>query len=343
MADPTPDGPSGVILDVGHGNAAVFFDGVQAIVIDAGSSDLIADTLERHGVTEIAALVVSHRHHDHTSELPSLLANPGLCVRKLFVNADPTRPVHSRFEEHLIGAFNASKQRNGTEFHQANETLGHYMNTERLRVQVLSPDSDLTWKGVGAPTGGGGSVHPHALAVVLRVSLPGGRSVLLGSDLDKAGFSRLIDDDAVDLSADLLVYPHHGGITDGGNEKAEEAFATALTAAVGPAVVVFSNGREKHANPRREVARGVRAASTPQLVRIVCTQLAVACSAVTFSADGRLDESLASHGADRGLSCSGSLRVSMEGDDALLPLGARHLAFVLNSVGDTALCVSQTV
>ncbi len=343
MADAQAEAPHGVILDVGHGNAAVFFDGPQAIVIDAGSTDLVADTLERHGVSEIAALVVSHRHHDHTSELPSLLTNPDLCVRKFFANADPTRTVDSRFEEQLRGAFNVSKRRNGTEFLQANETIGHHMNTKRLRVQVLNPDGDLTLKGVGSITTSGDSLHAHALAVVLRISLLGGRSVLFGSDLDSAGYRRLIDSDDVDLSADVLVYPHHGGLAGAGNAIAEQAFASALTEAVGPEAVVFSNGREKHSNPRREVVRGVRSAPVARTVRVVCTQLGMACSNVTFPADGRLDGSLGSHGAERGLSCSGSLRVALDPQEQLLPLGSRHLSFVVDTVGAGALCVGQAV
>jgi beta-lactamase superfamily II metal-dependent hydrolase len=343
VTDVQADMPHGVILDVGHGNAAVFFDGLQAIVIDAGSTDLVADTLERHGVSEIAALVVSHRHHDHTSELPSLLANPDLRVRKLFANADPTRAADSRFEKQLRGAFNDSRRRNGTEFHQANETIGHYMNTERLQVQVFSPDSDFTWRGVGSATSSGARLHPHALAVVLRVSLEAGRSVLFGSDLDGAGFQRLIDSEDVDLSADVLVYPHHGGRTDAGGANAEQAFAEALTQAVGPEAVVFSNGRERHFNPRREVVRGVRTAPAEHPVRILCTQLGTACSAVTFPTAGRLDASLGSHGAERDLSCSGSLRVALDRQEPLLPRGASHLSFVQNTVGEDALCVGQAI
>src|SRR4051812_24375736 len=68
--------PEAIILDVGHGNAAVFLDAGQALVVDAGPGDLVAGTLVDHDALEIVGLVISHRHHDHTSELPSLLSNP---------------------------------------------------------------------------------------------------------------------------------------------------------------------------------------------------------------------------------------------------------------------------
>jgi competence protein ComEC len=340
MTERPVDDPHGVILDVGHGNAAVFFDCPQAIVVDAGSTDLVADTLERHGVSEIAALVISHRHHDHTSELPSLLTNPDLRVRRVFANADPTRRVDSNFERQLRGAWNVSRKRNGTELHQANDTIGHYMSTDRLNVVVLSPDGSLTWRGVGSKDSDDRELHPHALAVVLRVSVTKGRSVLFGSDLDRDGFRRLIAND-VDIGADLLVYPHHGGLVAKSTAAVEQVFAEQLTEAVRPQVVVFSNGRESHPNPRREVVRGVRSASLKPRPRVVCTQLALACSPVVFRGGDRLDTSLGSGGAEEGLSCSGSVRIALVGDRPILPLGSRHVSFVLEQVGSQALCVAE--
>lgn len=333
----TATGPHAVVLDVGHGNATVFFDDQRAIVVDAGHGDMVIDTLERHGISLIESLVVSHRHHDHTSEIPALLSNRDLCVRKLFLNADPTRDPTSEFERMLRGALNDSKKRNKTEFHQANETLGRYIQTPRLRVEVLSPDSDMALTGVGAPTDTGGAVHPHALAVVLRVSVDGGRSMLLGADLDRAGFLRLLADPDVDLGADLLVYPHHGGHTAAGDEQ---EFAAALTAAVDPEIVLFSNGRGGYKTPRSDVVRGVRSASGSRKVRVVCTQLHEDCSAATHPAAGRLDETLSSRGSTAGSSCSGSIRVTLSSDGHLLPLGSRHINFVVDTVGASAMCVT---
>ena len=55
--------PEAIILDVGHGNAAVFLDAGQALVVDAGPGDLVAGTLVDHDALEIVGLVISHRHH----------------------------------------------------------------------------------------------------------------------------------------------------------------------------------------------------------------------------------------------------------------------------------------
>ena len=337
--DRAPDGlPEAIILDVGHGNAAVFLDGRRALIVDAGPGDLVASTLADQHTSEIAALIISHRHHDHTSELPSLLANPDLSVRRLFINADPSRDPTTRFEHDLRAGFNDSLARNATELQQINETLGGYMSTDRLQVEVLAPSADLAFGGVGSPAASGGSVGAHAMAVVLRVSFPGGRSVLLCADQEFAGFRHLLDCGS-DLQADILVYPHHGGLT---GAQDEEAFARELTSAVKPRLVIFSHGRTRHRNPRVEIVRGVRSAGISPPVRVVCTQLSVHCSATALAADERLDDSVRSRGAASGHSCSGSLRLSLDDGAPLLAFGAEHLRFVLERVG-SGLCVTQDV
>jgi beta-lactamase superfamily II metal-dependent hydrolase len=338
---PVAEEPKAVILDVGHGSAAVLIDGTEAIVVDAGSGDLVTETLERYEITEIASLIVSHRHHDHTSELPSLLSNPDLVIKQLFLNADPTRTPSTPFEEQLRAALHDSVRRNGTEFQQANVTLGARMSTARLSVDVLSPSVDLQLSGVDGETVTGEVLHPHALAVALRIGVADGRTVLLGADLDYLRFQELIDDEGHNLSADVFVYPHHGGRAGVGSEPGEEEFAGRLASAVSPEVVVFSNGRDRYSNPRREVVRGIRKATGASPVRLVCTQLSKVCSAHEVPGAGRLDDSLASAGEASGKSCCGSMLIDLGGHDRVLPVGDKHLAFVVDTVGEQALCLGK--
>jgi competence protein ComEC len=176
---------------------------------------------------------------------------------------------------------------------------------------------------------------------VLRVAYPDGRSIFFGADLDHAGFRDLMADDDIDLAADVLVYPHHGGLVGAGNSAGEQKFANALAKAVRPKVVVFSNGRGQYDNPRPEVVRGVREACESPKIRVVCTQLSKSCSEMAIASDDRLDPTVSSAGASAGLSCSGSLRIDLTGAEPLLPLGHKHMDFVINRVGETALCLSD--
>jgi competence protein ComEC len=325
-----------IILDVGHGNATVFLDDSRAIVVDAGSEDLVTRTLADHGVTEIAALVVSHSHRDHTSEVPTLLSNPELCVRKLFINADSTRAPETSFERFLRAGFRDSHDRHGTELQQLNETLSRQLETDGLVVEVLWPDSDLAFGGIGSETKDGVEVDAHNMAAVLRVGLQDGRSILLCADLAHEQFVEMLAKPGIDLRATVLVYPHHGGLSGAADE---EAFARELTAAVDPEIVVFSHGRSRHQNPRPEVVRGVRSARLKPPIRVLCTQLSTNCSAEPLDADGRLDPSVRHRGANDGSSCSGSLRLPLDPAIPLLARGAQHLAFVLSRV-DGNLCLA---
>ncbi|MEA2276317.1 MAG: competence protein ComEC [Solirubrobacteraceae bacterium] len=316
-----------LILDVGHGNAAVFVDGDRALVVDAGSGGSIADTLADQGIQNLD-LVVSHQHYDHTSELPALLANPDLRIRKLFLNADPSRNAATRFERDLRASFRDSHARNSTELLTLNATLSPgQFELPTLRIDVLWPSSDMAFGGVGAGTPRGTVVHPHAMAGVLRVDQPDGRSVLLCADVNHTQLTELVK--TADLHSTVLVYPHHGGLSGSGDE---EAFAHALTTAVGPDVVIFSHGRDTHMNPRTEVVRGVRASRTTPPVRVLCTQLSKNCSPGPIGVTDHLDPDLVHAGARAGASCCGSLRIRLSNDDILVSRGSEHLAFVLDHV-----------
>lgn len=337
--DRGPDGPQAIVLDVGHGNAAVVIDGRQAIVVDAGPGDLVGETLTTHEIAEIAALVISHRHLDHTSEIPSLLTSDDFVVRRLFVNSDPSRDPESAFERQLRGAANSAYDRHGTITSSINHTCGAAMSTQHLRVDVLAPHVEDWAGGIGSrASSSGNSINTHRLSAVVRVRADGGRSVLLCGDHDHAGLRRLLNFEPALLRSDALIYPHHGGQTGAPDE---EQLARDLTVAVDPEIVVFSNGRGKHDNPRPEVVRGVRTARDSPPIRVLCTQLSALCSSVPFVAEGRLDDSLLSRGASAGVSCSGSLRIALTGDGPLLPAGATHLRFVLDSIGEPGLCVAD--
>ena len=208
-------------------------------------------------------------------------------------------------------------------------------------VTVLWPDVRHALAGVGSSTPDGGTLHPHAVAVVVRIAYSGGRSVLLGSDLERAGFEALINDGLTDFTSDVLIYPHHGGKSAAGTEAAEERFAEELTRAVNPEVVLFSNGRGRFGTPRREIVRGVRAARQSPTVRLVCTQLSEHCSATVIPNDGRLDTRFRSAGGAAGASCSGSVRIDLVGGGPVLPGGRKHMNFVVNGVGAEAMCYPE--
>ena len=57
--------PNLVVVDVGHGNAAVLRDTGGVVVFDTGKGPALVEFLKHNSITEVEALVLSHADDDH--------------------------------------------------------------------------------------------------------------------------------------------------------------------------------------------------------------------------------------------------------------------------------------
>lgn len=154
-----------------------------------------------------------------------------------------------------------------------------------------------------------GKVTSNTMAAVVRVLLDGAKAVLLASDIDGTRLRDLLRHGR-ELSAEVLVFPHHGGLP-GSAEPV--SFARALTAAVEPRLVVFSMGTSgRTANPRKGIIQGVREAAPDAY--IACTQLSVHCQEAGSppTSDDHLSEAMA-RGRSENRCCAGSIVVTRTG------------------------------
>ncbi len=139
------------------------------------------------------------------------------------------------------------------------------------------------------------------------------------------------------MHADILVFPHHGGLS-GSGAAALDQFTEALVRAVQPGDVVFSLDRRKFGNPRPEVIAAVRRAA-PE-ARIACTELAEACAKnLTTDVPAHLLPLFAS-GMARRSCCAGTMRISLQADGNLAPTKGAHREFVERHAS-TALCLGR--
>lgn len=211
-----PPGPPGwppaqwtmVSCDVTQGDATVIHAGPQAaIVVDAGPDPALVDRcLDQLGVTSVSWLIFTHPHADHIGGAAGVAAG-------------------RRVERLLLAA--ATAQDSGWQQVQAAlpgvpvewAGAGTVVSAGGARVSVLA-SSPLS----GALDGSADSAAENDASLLMRVEVDGMR-ILLAGDLQEAGQAAAL---AVvpDLSADILLVPHHG------SSHQDDAFLAAVKARV---------------------------------------------------------------------------------------------------------------
>lgn len=312
-----------VVLDVGHGNCAIVRDQGSVAIIDAPTRSLLLDTLDDLGIDTVHTAFISHSDKDHISGILALLTSDRIKVEQIFVNPDAAKKTKA-WRDFLAAVSIATRKgacavRTGLSSSQPGS-----VDVGGVRIDVVAPSPALALAGVGGRTKDGQTITANSLSAVLKVSEKGAAGALLAGDLDHIGLEDAIDQGA-DLSASVLVFPHHGGLPGGD----AAAFAGRLLRAVAPATVMFSNGRGRHDNPKPDIVGSATSAGCS----VACTQLSARCSALPIE-DGRTDlEDLRADGRPRGGSCAGSMTISLaEGAHRPTEAAARHAAFISSRV-----------
>lgn len=315
-----------IVLDVGHGNTTVIRSDV-VVVVDAAPRRTLIDELERDPVDRIDHLVLSHADSDHIGGAIAALSHDEFSVSTLWLNPDCEKD--SAVWGDLL-AFAAAMNRAGNlrVVLSLNVGTSPIVSAGGLSIDVLHPDVELAARGPVGRIGEFGAVSSNAASAVLRVKNDGRPIALLAGDANQFAVQRMLEAD-IDLSADVLIFPHHGGHSDGDDYE----FARSLSLAVDPIAVVFSLSRSGFRNPLPEIVRGVREGAPA--ARIACTQLSSRCCApgtaglsnVVQGATHWLD--LPAAGAPAGSRCAGSLHIRAVGEKVqVLPEEDAHRVFI---------------
>jgi beta-lactamase superfamily II metal-dependent hydrolase len=259
--------PCLVVLDVGHGSAAVLHDEGGTVVFDTGKGAHVARHLQAVGVKQVQALFLSHADADHIGGAATLLMDKTLRVGEVLLNPDPSKDS-SVFEQLGYALIEASLYR------ETNITLTLTTGTKLKRrgatIEVLHPPQIKALAGVGGRSASGKRHTSNSMSAAIRVSRNEKSSVLLAADIE---FDCLDDwsERAVHPKACVLVFPHHGGLPHTNDEKTVARFGFEITRMVTPDVVVFSNHRTQFGNPRDAVLEGIARANPS--AQYACTQL----------------------------------------------------------------------
>lgn len=217
------------VLDVGQGLAVVVRTADEAVLFDTGpawSSDAdsgartIVPFLRGDGVRSLEAMVLSHDDRDHTGGSRSVLAQvPVASVITSLIS--PNAALTGAQRIHPCAA-------------------GRRWIWSGVTFEMLHPGSQA----------GARAMRDNARSCVLRVTAHG-HAVLMPADVE-ADSERALVAGGADLSADVLIAPHHGSRTSS---------TPAFLAAVRPAFVVVTAGyRNRFGHPHPDVTARYAAA-----------------------------------------------------------------------------------
>jgi beta-lactamase superfamily II metal-dependent hydrolase len=263
--------PSVVILDVGHGNSAVLLDTAGVVVIDAGKKGVLIDFLRQLDVKCVDVLLVSHADSDHVLNAEDVLLDDTLQVRVVCYNSDASKTSRA-WQSFRKAIKEARRNKNTNADPQLTTSQTGKLDRGVVHVEVLYPYPETAASGPGGVDEEGEPITSNSMSAVVRLTTDKGKMVMLAGDVEP-GCLTAWEDEKLDPSACVLVYPHHGG-NPGDNDPVD--FAVALVKAVKPKTVIFSIHRTQYELPRPDVLAAVRA-SAPG-VHVACTQLSSHCS-----------------------------------------------------------------
>jgi len=326
--------PELIILDVGHGGCAILRDTNDVVIIDCAPSSTLAETLEHLKIREISSILISHADYDHIGGLVALISSGEVRIHNLFLNPDALK--ETEIWEDLRFAVRKARKHGFIKVHTTltTEQTGQ-IDTEQVKIEILAPSPELAMSGAGGRDLQKNRLGSNSMSVVVGLVHNSHRVTILPGDIDEVGFKNLADDHT-DLSADILVFPHHGGRS---GQVDDEAFAYAFCNLVKPKLVLFSFDRNQSKNPREEIIKGIRSA-VPHAY-FMCTQLSKTCANQVPEANFDHLFQLPAKGRASKTCCGGSIIISINGKSTIDTFSSkRHSIFVRNEV-PTPLCLKS--
>lgn len=326
-----------IILDVGHGNCTIIKHGEEAIIIDAPGRPVIAKVLDDLKIKSIRALLISHADSDHLSGAIPILMNADRPVRQVYVNPDKRKT--DSWLQFRIAAGDARKLQGTKVYPSLSIDSPQQLTICGTSIHVLHPTPEICLATNEGAHIDGVRLDANSMSAVVLIEHEGERMCLLAADSGRHSLSIMMGE-KVDISAHVLVFPHHGGHIGGASDNKE--FAKELVSAVRPKLVIFSLGRGAHGTPRPEIVAGAREAIAESVPYIACTQISKNCSEAL---PGKSERPLVknSEGISKNHCCAGTIilplsRGGLEG--IMTDLSDHHGKFVASEVPN-ALCRRQ--
>lgn len=315
------------ILDVGHGASTIVEASGHITVIDGGRRDALLRFLDERCITRVDTVIVSHVDADHFGGISLLLLDSRFEVGHVYVNPDVRQTA--LWLDFISVMLDAKKRGANFNLELTNVNPCKLTNGE-VQLEILGPSQEFATRTANGRLSDGRTLTPNAMSAVVRVGANGSPRILITSDIDQVGLENLLEH-AKDIEADVLAFPHHGGLP---RNSSPTIFTESLVKAAGAQLVVFSVGRSQYNLPRPEIIKTVL--SCAEDVHIACTQLSVHCAKCLPEKASDLHTVFARGEAERAC-CAGTLEISLKRDFDCLPSPAAHIEFI-NQNAPTAMC-----
>ncbi len=319
------DSPELIILDVGHGNCTLIRDANDVMVIDCPPGGTLVETLEHLSIKEILHILISHSDADHIAGMIDLLANEDIKIHNVHINPDAIKKSEIWLD--LRSALKDARQRFGTKVSsELTTTKTGSLNIGSANIEVLAPTPELILGGAGGTDLLRRRLTSNSISAVIGIVHDSHRVAILAADIDNVGFENLIQDQK-SLSADILVFPHHGGKPGSADAR---TFAQQFCNFIQPKLIIFSIDRNRFNNPRTEIVEGI-ISSVPN-AHILCTQLSQQCTTSLPSSKPTHLNTLPARGLNSNSCCGGTITIKIDGNRTTYAEMALHKEFIINQV-----------
>lgn len=216
-------------IDVGQGDAWLIEYGGVRVMVDAGRDDTAARWMRRTQRRTIDLLVLTHPHSDHIGGALDVLERLNVGRIWMMTYADDGRMASEVRER-------ADKRGVLLEAPPVFRTVAF----GALQVNVLNPPPGRIYRGTNSEW--------NNESIVLKVTSPNG-SILLAGDTETSAHEVLLSS-GMDVTADVLVVPHHGSATT------DRSFLEAVRAHTG---VISVGADNPYGHPHREIVAALSA------------------------------------------------------------------------------------
>ena len=260
-------------LDVGQGTSSFLrlANGTRVLIDGGGNREsrrnvgeqVIAPYLWQQRVWRLDQAVITHPHSDHFNGMDFILAR--FRPKKLFINGDAR--VEGKYQEIIEQAVR-----------QGAEVVLPDAGYKMVGLRDMKRGVNLEISGGAVQTGEQGRLSVNDASLVIRYR-HGRRSFLFPADIGKKK-ERMLIKQQIDLTADVLLAPHHGSSTSS---------SAAFLEAVDPALIIVSagkNGKKYYPAPANLAAwteRGIPVAVTRELGTVSCVTDGEALGCLDFA------------------------------------------------------------